>query len=207
MFVKKIAIAAISIGLISGLATIGLGTSKTQAATNGVKFNQSFKYFKVRGKTSLEIFRDFQKRSPIKGVGDHQATLGVASISLTPNVEFAEKNGRCRIEKSNVVVDVVIHLPRWVNYRRANKFAKQSWDTLFADIKKHELTHAEIAKDYGTRIQKKIVSHGSRSRCSSLQRAISRSSKRLLSKHDRAQRKFDRVEQKKMIRARRKARL
>ena len=207
MFVKKIAIAAISFSLMSGFATIGLGTSKSEAATKGVKFKQSFKYFKVRGKTSLEIFRDFQKRSPIKGVGDHKATLGVASITLTPKVEFAEKNGRCRVQKSHVAVDVVIHLPRWVNYRRANKFAKLSWDTLFADIKKHELTHAEIAKDYGGRIQKKIASYGSRSKCSRLQAAISRSSKRLLSKHDRAQRKFDRVEQKKMRRARRKAAL
>ena len=207
MFIKRIAIAAISFGLISGFATMGLGTSKAEAATKGVKFKQSFKYFKVRGKTSLEIFRDFQKRSPIKGVGQHQATLGVASIKLTPSVEFVEKNGRCRVQKSNVTVDVVIHLPRWTHYRRANKFAKLSWDTLFADIKKHELTHAKIAKDYGTRIQKKIVSYGSRSKCSSLQSAISRSSNRLLSKHDRAQRKFDRVEQKKMRRARRKARL
>ncbi|MEP3234151.1 MAG: DUF922 domain-containing protein [Hyphomicrobiales bacterium] len=207
MFVKKIAIAVISAGLVSSLAITSLGASQAEAATQGVKFKQSFKYFKVRGKTSLEIFRDFQKRSPIKGVGNHQATLGVASIKLSPNVKFEEKNGRCRVQKSKVTVDVVIHLPRWANYRRANKFAKLSWDTLFADIKKHELTHAEIAKDYGTRIQKKIVNYGSRSSCSSLQAAISRSSNRLLKKHDRAQRKFDRVEQKKMIRARRKARL
>jgi len=207
MFIKRIAIAAISFGLVSGFATIGLGTSKTEAATNGVKYKQSFKYFKVRGKTSLEIFRDFQKRSPIKGVGEHQATLGVASITLTPNIEFAEKNGRCRVQKSNVTVDVVIHLPRWTYYSRANKFAKLSWDTLFADIKKHELTHAKIAKDYGKRIQKKIRSYRSRSKCSSLQAAISRGSKRLLSKHDRAQRKFDRADQKRMIRARRKAAL
>ena len=65
MFVNKIAIAAISFSLMSGFATVGLGTSKAEAATKGVKFKQSFKYFKVRGKTSLEIFRDFQKLSLI----------------------------------------------------------------------------------------------------------------------------------------------
>ena len=84
MFVKKIAIAAISFGLICGVTTVGLGTSKTEAATNGVKFKQSFKYFKVRGKTSLEIFRDFQKRSPIKGVGDHKATFCLFYTSPSP---------------------------------------------------------------------------------------------------------------------------
>lgn len=207
MLFKKIAIAVISVGLIGGVAAVGLGASKAEAATKGVKFKQRFKYFKVRGKTSLEIFRDFQKRSPIKGVGNHQATLGVASIKLTPEVEFEEKNGRCRVEKSKVTVDVIIHLPRWANYRRANKFAKLSWDSLFADIKKHELVHAKIAKDYGTRIQNKILSLGSRSSCASLQSVVSHRSQRLLNKHDRAQRKFDRREQKRMIRERRKARL
>lgn len=207
MYFKKIAITAISFGLVGSLAFLGFGTSKAEAASKGVKFEQRFKYFKVRGRTSLEIFRDFQKRSPIKGVGNHQATLGVASIKLTPNVEFVEKNGRCRVQKSRTTVDVIIHLPRWANYRSANKFAKQSWDTLFADIKKHELVHAKIAKDYGTRIQNKIESLSSRSSCRSLEAVVSRSSKRLLTKHDRAQRKFDRLEQKRMIRARRKARL
>ncbi|MEP1441794.1 MAG: DUF922 domain-containing protein [Hyphomicrobiales bacterium] len=207
MLFKKIAIAAISLSFFGGFASVGLGTTEAGAATKGVKFEQRFKYFKVRGKTSLEIFRDFQKKSPIKGVGNHQATLGVASIKLTPNVEFGEKNGRCKVIKSKVTVDVVIHLPRWANYRRANKFAKLSWDKLFEDIKTHELVHAKIAKDFGTQIQNKIESLGSRSSCQSLERVVSRNSQRLLNKHDRAQRKFDRREQKKMIRARRKARL
>lgn len=207
MLFKKIAIAAISFGLVGGFINLGLGASKAEAAQKGVKFEQRFEFFKVRGKTSLEIFRDFQKKSPIKGVGSHQATLGVASIKLLPEVEFGEKNGRCRVLKSKVTVDVIIHLPRWANYRRANKFAKQSWDKLFADIKKHELVHAKIAKDFGTQIQNKIESLGSRSSCSSLERVVSRSSQRLLNKHDRAQRKFDRREQKRMIRERRKARI
>lgn len=191
------------------LGLLGTGLSPTQAdvASKGVKYEQRFAYFKVRGRTSLEIFRDFQKRSPIKGVGDHQATLGVASIKMLPEVKFLEKNGRCHIDKATVDVDVIIHLPRWANYRRANKFAKLSWDNLFAEIKKHELVHAEIARDYGKRIQTKIASIGSRSNCAKLESVIARHSQRLLNKHDKAQRKFDRVEQRRMLRERRRAKI
>lgn len=200
---KQSVIAAIFLGLI------GTDLSPTQADTalKGVKYEQRFKYFKVRGRTSLEIFRDFQKKSPIKGVGEHQATLGVASIKMIPEVKFQEKNGRCHIANAIVDVDVIIHLPRWANYRSANKFAKLSWDSLFAEIKKHELVHAEIARDYGRRIQTKIASIGSRSTCEKLERVIARHSHRLLERHDKAQRKFDRVEQRRMRRERRRARI
>lgn len=207
MFVKKIAIAAISIGLISGLATIGLGTSKTQATANGVKFNQSFKYFKVRGTSNLEIFQDFQKRSPIKGVGDHQATLGAAEIDLTHEIKYIDHNGRCSIGTLHIIVDVILHLPRLANYNSVNKFAKQSWNDYVSGIKKHELMHAAIAKEYGTRMYNKIASIKPRSNCASVKADVTRNYNRFLNRHDRAQANFDRREQKRLRRERREAEL
>ena len=205
MFVKKIALAAISIGLISGLATIGLGTSKTQAATNGVKFNQSFKYFKVRGTSLFEILQDAKKTSPVKGIGTDFAKIGVAEIALIQEIEYVENNGRCSIGKLQIIVDVILHLPRWANYNRVNKIAKQSWNDFVAGIKKHELMHAAIAKDYGTRMYNKIAKIKPRSNCARVEADVTRNYNRLLNRHDRAQAIFDRREQKRLQRERREA--
>jgi len=207
MVVKKIAIAAISFGLMSGVTTIGLGTSKTHAATKGVKFNQSFKYFKVRGTTLFEILKDAQKTSPIKAVGTGGAKIGVAEIKFTYDLDYVENDGRCSVKKPQITVDVILHLPRWANYNSVNDIAKQSWNGFFAGIKKHELMHSEIAKDYGTRMYKKIASISSRSNCSSLEAVVTRNYNRLLIKHERAQNKFDRREQKRLRRERREAKL
>lgn len=163
-------------------------------ATADVLFNQEFQFFQVRGENSQQIFRDFQKKSPIKAKGQHDATLGVAAIKLTPEVEYEIRGKRCHVQDARVTADVVIHLPDWVNYKKADKLDKLSWDKLFSDIKTHELQHAAIAKDYANRIQKKMMRQRSHTSCDKVEAALKKSSSKLLNKHDRAQRKFDKRE-------------
>ena len=163
-------------------------------ANADVLFNQEFKFFQVKGKNSQQIFKDFQKKSPIKAKGQHDATLGVAAIKLTPEVEYQIRGKRCHVKEARVTADVVIHLPNWVNYKKADKVSKLSWDKLFSDIKTHELQHAAIAKDYANRIQKKMMRQRSRPSCDKVEAALKKSSSKLLNKHDRAQRKFDQRE-------------
>lgn len=165
-----------------------------------VVFDQSFKFFKVRGKTSQQIFRDFQRKSPIKAKGELDATLGVAAIKLTPEVEYETLGSDCRVSDANVRADVVIHLPRWANYKKADKIAKLSWDKLFSDIKTHELMHAKIAKDHAERIEKKLRSLDSYKDCDALDASLRRISAKLLAKHDREQREFDETEYKRLFR-------
>lgn len=186
---------AITLSLVAGTLTTG----STTPVNAEVLLKQEFKFFKVRGKTSRQIFQDFQVKSPIKAKGQFDATLGVAAIKLTPEVEYVQSRNRCRVGKSKVNADIVIHLPRWVNYKNSDKLAKLSWDTLFSDIKRHELQHAKIAKDYAGRIQRKIAGYGARRNCDTLERALTRASRKLLAKHDRAQRKFDRKEQRRIF--------
>lgn len=181
---------AMSIALLIG-AFLAAPISSSHA---DVLFNQEFKFFKVRGENSQQIFRDFQKRSPIKAKGKFDATLGVAAIKLTPEVEYEIKGKRCHVQDARVTADVVIHLPDWVNYQEADNIGKLSWDKLFSDIKAHELQHAAIAKDYANRIQKRIKRSFSRGNCDKLEAVLKKTSSRLLAKHDRAQRRFDEKE-------------
>lgn len=190
MVFKSILQSSLAVAFVAGLIT-ALPTSQAHAE---VIFKQEIKFFDVRGETSQEIFKDFQKKSPVKSKGQYDATLGVAAIQITPKAEYEVRGRRCHAKNPRIVTDVVIHLPKWVNYGQADPFSKQTWDDLFEKIKAHELQHAAIAKDYAKRMDKKIESHLSRSSCKSIERALQRASGRLLKKHDAAQRRFDRKE-------------
>lgn len=157
-----------------------------------VVFKQKFKSFTVSGKNSDQLFRSFQKNSPLKATGPNNATLGVAGIRFTPLVDFETKGSRCRVASSKVIADVEIHLPRWANYRSADRMNRKLWDDFVADIKTHELVHADIAREYAGRMDRKILSMNSRSSCEAMEAAVTRAATRVLDQHDRAQRKFDR---------------
>ncbi|MEP3525888.1 MAG: DUF922 domain-containing protein [Hyphomicrobiales bacterium] len=163
-------------------------------ANADVLFNQEFKFFEIKGKKWQQIFKDFQKKSPIKAKGLHDATLGVAAIKLTPEVEYQIRGKRCHVKGARVTADVVIHLPNWVNYNKADQIDKLSWDKLFSDVKTHELQHAAIAKDYANRIQKKMKKQRSHTSCDKVEAALKKSTSKLQNKHERAQLKFDKRE-------------
>ena len=96
----------------------------------------------MEGETSEQIFKDFQKKSPIKAEGQYDAKLGVADIKITPEAEYEIRGKRCHVENVRVIVDVVIHLPRWVNYPQADNENQQRWDKLFNNVKVHEAVFA-----------------------------------------------------------------
>jgi len=180
------------------LASI-LTTTQNTPVNADVLFNQEFKYFKVSGKTSQQIFQDFQRKSPIKAKGKYDATLGVAAIKLTPEVELETRQKRCHVVNARVTADVVIHLPEWVNYKNAGNAAKLGWDILFEDIKKHELEHANIAREYAARIEKKMLKQRARANCEALEVSLKQVSSKLIVRHDNAQRRFDRKEYKRLF--------
>lgn len=181
------------------VATLFLTSILTTTPNADVLFNQEFKYFKVSGKTSQQIFQDFQKQSPIKAKGKYDATLGVAAIKLIPEVELETREKRCHIANARVTADVVIHLPEWVNYKNAGNAAKLGWDILFEDIKKHELEHANIAREYAARIEKKMLKQRARANCEALEASLKQVSSNLIVRHDSAQRRFDRKEYKRLF--------
>lgn len=194
-------------GLIAGLAALisiaAPSISMAETPTPGVEYKQEFKFFTVYGKTSRQVFREFQRKSPIKAKGKTDATLGVAAIRLTPKVSYLKNEGRCKVKDVSVEADVVIHLPKWANYNSADRIAKLGWDVLFEDIKRHELQHAAIARDYAGRIQEKIARLRPKRDCKSLELSTNKAALKLLAKHDKAQRKFDRKEYRRLLKRRR----
>ncbi len=175
------------------------GILLSHSAFSEVLINQEFQFFKVRGETSQQIFRDFQKQSPIKAKGKYDATLGVAAIKLLPEVDYEIRGKKCHIAKTRVKTNIIIHLPDWENYEKADLISQQIWDRLFRNIKEHELTHAAIAKNYSKKLEAKIANHRPRRDCDTLDEALKKAAGKILAKHDKAQRKFDEKEYRRLL--------
>ncbi len=70
---------------------------------------------------------------------------GATQIKFGGEVTYLETDRDCSIGDINVTLKTHITLPQWVNRRQANGTLGLIWDTLSADIKRHEERHAEIA--------------------------------------------------------------
>ena len=78
------------------------------------------------------------------------------------------------------------------------------WDTLSADIKRHEERHAEIARNHARDFEKKILALPSASTCDTLEVKVNALSSQAMTEHDEDQKRFDHMEaanfEKRMIR-------
>jgi predicted secreted Zn-dependent protease len=159
-------------------------------AANVVK---SYSYFSVGGGTLDEIENQLWKNGPhVKSTGHRHP--GATRMAFTTRFGFAEKNGSCRIVSATVTVRATVILPRWKRPRNADAGVKLFWDTLSADIKRHEESHVVIAKNHARDLEQALLATGRQADCHAAKVRAKTISDRILTKHDRAQAEFDRIE-------------
>lgn len=157
--------------------------------------SKSYSYFSVRGTTLEQLDDELQRRGPrVKTTG--QRHPGATQMQFKTRLDYAEKDGRCRVSDAKVTVEAKVILPRWRQRARADQDTRLVWDTLSSDIKRHENHHVEIARDYAQQIERKLLRLGRYKDCNAAAAKAKLTVDRLLEKHDRAQTKFDQVESK-----------
>jgi predicted secreted Zn-dependent protease len=87
-------------------------------------------------------------------------------------------------------------LPRWSNRRRTNSDLALIWDTLAADIKRHEERHAEIARGYARDLDQKLRALRPQADCETMQKMVAEVSQEVMDAHDKDQVRFDKIESK-----------
>ncbi|RVD53661.1 DUF922 domain-containing protein, partial [Mesorhizobium sp. M2D.F.Ca.ET.140.01.1.1] len=78
--------------------------------------------------------------------------------------------------------------------RKADPEVRLFWDTLSADIKRHEERHVEIAKNHARELEDALRATYPQKTCEAAKAKAAEISAAVLAKHDRAQVQFDRVE-------------
>ncbi len=154
---------------------------------------KTYSYFKIGGNTAEDLDRELGRRGPLTRNTGHRHP-GATEIKFGGEVTYVEKGGRCSIGGVQVTLRTRIILPRWSNRNRAPADLGFIWDTLSADIKRHEERHAEIARNHARQLERELRQLRPSRSCDVLEKQVADLTRRALETHDRQQLRFDQVE-------------
>jgi len=154
---------------------------------------KSYAYFNVGGTTLESLERDLNDKGP-KVTTTGMRHPGATEIQFFSRVTYKEGPKSCSVAKAAVTVDARITLPRWTARKGADDRVRFVWDTLSADIKRHEESHALIAKNHARMIEDEVKALSRTRDCGTLEAKVKAVTDRVLARHDAAQAEFDRIE-------------
>ena len=154
---------------------------------------KTYSYFTIGGTTVEEIERELKQRGPqVKSTGMRHP--GATRMEFTSRVGYSEANGRCSVVSAAVTVKANMILPRWNRRKAASPDTRLIWDTLSADIKRHEESHIVIAKTHARELEEALLGVQRQRDCTIAQTKAKEVTARILARHDEAQDRFDRIE-------------
>ncbi len=168
---------------------VALGACPAGAATVA----KSYSYFTVRGTTYDRIQDELSRRGPHVGSTGARHP-GATRMAFTTRIGYAQERSRCRIASAETTVKAEVILPRWRPRGKAEADVRLFWNTLFADIKRHEEHHVDIARAHARELETKLKAIGRQKSCEAAQAKAKAVTAAVLADHDRAQAQFDRVE-------------
>ncbi|CAN7634487.1 DUF922 domain-containing protein [Rhizobium sp. LjRoot30] len=179
-----------SLGFIAALAFFSGLAGQACAETI---ISKSVSYFTIRGTTAEELDHELNRRGPLTKTSGLRHP-GATRIKFGGAVTYFEKGGRCRIQEAKITLSTQLILPQWKNRKKAKPGLAMIWETLSADIKRHEERHAEIARNHARDMERKLMRLGPERSCEALQARVATTSKAAIDSHDRDQARFDRIE-------------
>jgi predicted secreted Zn-dependent protease len=165
-------------------------TAMPAGAANLVK---TYSYFSVGGRTLDDIQNQLSRNGPeVKSTGSRHP--GATQMAFTTRISYAQSAESCRIADAAVTVKVKVILPEWRRPRKADPDVRLFWDTLSADIKRHEERHVEIAKNHARMLEDALKALPAQKTCEAAKVKAAAIQAAELARHDQDQVRFDRVE-------------
>ncbi|WP_188393836.1 DUF922 domain-containing Zn-dependent protease [Mesorhizobium sp. SARCC-RB16n] len=159
-------------------------------AANLVK---TYSYFAIGGSTLEDIEQQLTEHGPrVKTTGSRHP--GATQMAFTTRISYSSQPGSCRITDAIVTVKVKVILPKWRRPRNADADVRLFWDTLSADIKRHEDRHVEIAKNHGRALEDALKASYPQKDCDTAKAKAAEITAAELARHNQDQLRFDRVE-------------
>lgn len=163
------------------------------APAQAAQLIKTYAYFSVGGATLESLEQELNKRGP-KVTSTGMRHPGATEMQFFTKVTYEETAKGCRIAKASVNVKANIILPRWTARGKADAEVRLVWDTLSSDIKRHEESHALIAKNHARDLEAALKGLPRKKSCNALQPGIDAATQRILAAHDHEQERFDRIE-------------
>ena len=154
---------------------------------------RKYEYFALIGRTAADLDRELYRRGPIlQKTGQRHPGHDEDALHQQDKIWFRWQElpgGRRECRRSRPGLP-----PRWKQRRTAKPDLALIWDTLSADIKRHEESHIVIARTAAGDMERAIKALPWRSDCTAMKADIDALTTKLMRKHDLAQIQFDRVE-------------
>lgn len=154
--------------------------------------SRTYNYFSIGGTTLGEIEAELQRRGPkLDSTGSRHP--GATRMEFNTRVGYREADDHCEVVEAVVSIDADVFLPRWRNRKSAEFDTALMWDTLSADIKRHEEGHIVIARTNAGRMERELLRVRGES-CEAAAQEVAAINARILAEHDREQARYDRIE-------------
>lgn len=162
-------------------------------ASSAQTVSRTYSYFTIGGVTLQEIDEELSRRGPkVSSTGKRHP--GATQMQFSTRYTFASTENWCHIQKAVVSVKAKMILPQWRARGRSDPDTRLIWDTLSSDIRRHEESHVQIARNHARKLEDALQAIGRRSDCDAVKAVAKTVSDRLLAEHDAAQNRFDRIE-------------
>lgn len=95
-------------------------------------------YYDVRGTSERELNRSLSTTGPA-------GFTAQTDYQLEPRWQYEDRGSECVVTNIDLLVDILITYPRWVDEERAPRRMRQQWATRMARLEIHENGHAVLA--------------------------------------------------------------
>lgn len=146
----------------------------------------------IHAETRSGFVQSVRSRAPRGG-----RAFGLVEITFHPDYKLVTASSGCRAEVQSVELELVITLPKWRDGKKVPGSIGPHWRRFERTIRQHEMTHVRIARDYAAKMRRAIAASRAAS-CSELAGRIKTRIKSIKVEHLRAQKQFDRREQKRL---------
>ncbi len=155
------------------------------------QYRQRVEYFDISGHVNSrrEMWDAIRDWGPSQNLNSY--IVGQAKPRIGYSYQLRQRKGRCRFEKLDVTVGVVLRLPSW----DLKDFAKPDLRRYFACVLRtvtvHEKRHAQIAYEAGERIEARFMSELNGGQCRGFAERAKSVYHEVLAEHGRRQADFD----------------
>ena len=127
-------------------------------------------YYEVWGTSTATIFDSIDFNAP----QDEEGTaLGLTSwVVRSPNWERVPNAFNCQLLEFTMTVDIVVTLPRLVEFDTVTAEIQERWQTLLEEITAHEQRHVDILLEGVEHLTQELESVSNRTSCTAVDAAI-----------------------------------
>ena len=177
------------------LAIAACALSMAIVPAGSATLSKTYSYFAINGTTLEELQRELATRGP-KVANSGERHPGATRMEFVTSVGYEQGKRGCRVSKATVRVKASVILPRWHRRKGAGPDVQLIWDTLSADIKRHEESHVSIAKNHARQLENELLALWPKRTCDLMAAQVKATRDRILKLHDQEQERFDRIENK-----------